>query len=72
MTGRRYMNKRKKTVYLAGPLFTHAELNYNRELKDMMKRRGFRFFFPRKMRKMQQMNVKNKTRSVFSKNAWKE
>jgi nucleoside 2-deoxyribosyltransferase len=46
MTGRRYMNKRKKTVYLAGPLFTHAELEYNRKLKDMLVKKGFSVFLP--------------------------
>lgn len=40
------MNKRKKTIYLAGPLFTHAELEYNRELKDMMIKKGFSVFLP--------------------------
>jgi nucleoside 2-deoxyribosyltransferase len=40
------MNKRKKTVYLAGPLFTHAELEYNLELKDMMFKKGFSVFLP--------------------------
>jgi nucleoside 2-deoxyribosyltransferase len=46
MTGRRYMNKRKNTVYLAGPLFTHAELEYNRELKDIMIKKEFSVFLP--------------------------
>ena len=40
------MNKRKKTVYLAGPLFTHAELEYNRKLKDMLIKKGFSVFLP--------------------------
>lgn len=40
------MNKRKKTVYLAGPLFTHAELRYNLELKDMLIKKGFSVFLP--------------------------
>ena len=42
------MNKRKKTVYLAGPLFTHAELKYNLELKDMLIKKGFSVFLPQK------------------------
>jgi nucleoside 2-deoxyribosyltransferase len=46
MTGRRYMNKRKKTIYLAGPLFTHAELEYNCKLKDMLLKLGFSVFLP--------------------------
>jgi nucleoside 2-deoxyribosyltransferase len=40
------MNERKKTIYLAGPLFTHAELEYNRELKNIMGKKGFSVFFP--------------------------
>ncbi|MDQ1253090.1 MAG: hypothetical protein QG646_2235 [Euryarchaeota archaeon] len=40
------MNKRKKTIYLAGPLFTHAELEYNRELKNIMGKKGFSVFLP--------------------------
>jgi nucleoside 2-deoxyribosyltransferase len=40
------MNKRKKTIYLAGPLFTHAELEYNRELKNIMIKKGFLVFLP--------------------------
>jgi len=46
MTGRRYMSIRKKTVYLAGPLFTHAELEYNRKLKDILHKKGFSVFLP--------------------------
>ena len=40
------MNKRKKTVYLASPLFTHAELEYHREFKDVMIKKGFSVFLP--------------------------
>jgi nucleoside 2-deoxyribosyltransferase len=40
------MNKRKKTIYLAGPLFTHAELEYNRELKNIIIKKGFSVFLP--------------------------
>lgn len=40
------MNKKKKTVYLAGPLFTHAELKYNLELKETMMKKGFSVFLP--------------------------
>jgi nucleoside 2-deoxyribosyltransferase len=40
------MNKRKKTIYLAGPLFTHAELEYNCKLKDMLLKIGFSVFLP--------------------------
>jgi len=37
---------RKKTIYLAGPLFTHAELEFNRKLKDLLEGQGFSVFFP--------------------------
>ena len=36
----------KKIIYLAGPLFTHAELEYNRKLKDMLLNNGFSVFLP--------------------------
>ena len=34
------MNK-KKRIYLAGPLFSHAELEYNRKLRDLLLKKGF-------------------------------
>lgn len=37
---------KKKTIYLAGPIFTHAELEYNRKLKDMLLKDGFSVFLP--------------------------
>jgi nucleoside 2-deoxyribosyltransferase len=37
---------RGKTIYLASPLFTHAELEYNRKLKDMLLNKGFSVFLP--------------------------
>ncbi|RPJ79144.1 MAG: nucleoside 2-deoxyribosyltransferase [Alphaproteobacteria bacterium] len=40
------MNERRKTIYLAGPLFTHAELDYNCKLKDMLLKIGFPVFLP--------------------------
>ena len=40
------MNERRKTIYLAGPLFTHAELDYNCKLKDMLLKIGFSVFLP--------------------------
>jgi len=36
----------KKIIYLAGPLFTHAELEYNRKLKEMLLNNGFSVFLP--------------------------
>lgn len=37
---------KKKIIYLAGPLFTHAELEYNLKLKDMLLNDGFSVFLP--------------------------
>ncbi len=37
---------KKKLIYLAGPLFTHAELEYNCKLKDMLLKKGFSVFLP--------------------------
>lgn len=45
MTGRKNMSK-KKLIYLAGPLFTHAEVEYNCKLRDMLLRKGFSVFLP--------------------------
>lgn len=45
VTGRKNMSK-KKIIYLAGPLFTHAELEYNRKLKEMLLKKGFSVFLP--------------------------
>ncbi|HII00954.1 TPA: nucleoside 2-deoxyribosyltransferase [Methanosarcinaceae archaeon] len=36
----------KKTIYLAGPLFTQAELEFNRKLRDMLLEKGFAVFLP--------------------------
>lgn len=45
MTGRKNMSK-KKLIYLAGPLFTHAEVEYNCKLRDMLLKKGFSVFLP--------------------------
>lgn len=45
VTGGKNLSK-KKLIYLAGPLFTHAELEYNRKLKDMLLNNGFSVFLP--------------------------
>jgi Nucleoside 2-deoxyribosyltransferase len=37
---------RKKRIYLAGPLFTHAELEYNRKIKDLLVKKDFSVFLP--------------------------
>jgi nucleoside 2-deoxyribosyltransferase len=38
--------KNKKKIYLASPLFTHAELEYNCKLRDMLLKKGFSVFLP--------------------------
>lgn len=37
---------KKKMIYLAGPLFSRAELEYNLKLKDMLLNNGFSVFLP--------------------------
>lgn len=37
---------RKMKVYLAGPLFSHAELEYNRKLRDLLLKKDFSVFLP--------------------------
>ena len=39
------MSKKKK-IYLAGPLFTHAELEYNRKIRDLLAKKDFLVFLP--------------------------
>jgi len=37
---------KKKIIYLAGPLFSRAELEYNLKLKDLLLNNGFSVFLP--------------------------
>ena len=37
---------KKKTIYLASPLFSHAEVEYNRMLSDLFLKKGFSVFLP--------------------------
>lgn len=37
---------KNKMIYIAAPLFTHAEIEYNRKLKDMLLNNGFSVFLP--------------------------
>lgn len=37
---------KNKMIYIAAPLFTHAELEYNRKLKNMLLNNGFSVFLP--------------------------
>ncbi len=36
----------KKKIYLAGPLFTHAELEYNLKIKDLLVKKKILVFLP--------------------------
>ncbi len=56
-----------RTVYLAAPLFSEAELDFNRKLRDEIKRAGFKVFLPQE----DSNNIKDeKTRQkiIFGKN----
>ncbi len=56
-----------RTVYLAAPLFSEAELDFNRKLRDQIKAAGFKVFLPQE----DSNNIKDeKTRQkiIFSKN----
>lgn len=45
VAGSKNMDKKKK-IYFAGPLFTHAELEYNRKIKDLLVKKEFSVFLP--------------------------
>ena len=56
-----------RTVYLAAPLFTEAELDFNRKLRDMIKSSGFNVFLPQE----DSNNIedkKNRQKIIFDKN----
>jgi nucleoside 2-deoxyribosyltransferase len=56
-----------KTVYLAAPLFSGAELDFNRRLRDEIKRTGFDVFLPQE----DSNNIKdekNRQKIIFDKN----
>lgn len=56
-----------RTVYLAAPLFSEAELDFNRKLRDEMKNSGFNVFLPQE----DSNNVKDRDdrqKIIFSKN----
>lgn len=36
----------EKKIYLAGPLFTHAEIEYNLKIKDLLVKKNFLVFLP--------------------------
>ncbi len=56
-----------RTVYLAAPLFSEAELDFNRKLRDEIKVAGFKVFLPQE----DSNNVKDRDdrqKVIFSKN----
>jgi nucleoside 2-deoxyribosyltransferase len=56
-----------KTVYLAAPLFTGAELDFNRKLRDEIEKAGFDVFLPQE----DSNNIKdkkNRQKIIFDKN----
>lgn len=56
-----------KNVYLAAPLFSEAECDFNRKLRDEIKNRGFRVFLPQE----DSNNIKddkNRQEIIFGKN----
>lgn len=56
-----------KTVYLAAPLFSGAELDFNRKLRDEIKKAGFNVFLPQE----DSNNIKdekNRQKIIFDKN----
>lgn len=56
-----------RTVYLAAPLFSEAELDFNRKLRDEIKNSGFKVFLPQE----DSNNVKDRDDRqmiIFSKN----
>jgi nucleoside 2-deoxyribosyltransferase len=56
-----------RTVYLAAPLFSEAELDFNRMLRDVIKSSGFNVFLPQE----DSNNVKDRDdrqSMIFSKN----
>ncbi len=56
-----------KTVYLAAPLFSGAELDFNRRLRDEIKKAGFDVFLPQE----DSNNIKdekNRQKIIFDKN----
>jgi len=56
-----------KTVYLAAPLFSEAECDFNRKLRDLIKGEGFQVFLPQE--DSNNIHVeKNRQEIIFNKN----
>ena len=56
-----------KTVYLAAPLFSGAELDFNRKLRDKIKKAGFDVFLPQEGSNNIK-DEKNRQKIIFDKN----
>jgi len=56
-----------KTVYLAAPLFSEAECDFNRRLRDEIKNKGFNVFLPQEDSNNIK-NEKNRQKIIFNKN----
>lgn len=58
-----------KTIYLAGPLFSEAEQDFNRKLRDILVKRGFSVFLPQEdSNDTTSMRHAQKQEYVFDKN----
>ncbi|MBN2487534.1 MAG: nucleoside 2-deoxyribosyltransferase domain-containing protein [Methanosarcinaceae archaeon] len=58
-----------KTIYLAGPLFSEAEQDFNRKLRDILVKRGFSVFLPQEdSNDTTSMRHAQKQKHVFNKN----
>ncbi|MCE8426049.1 MAG: nucleoside 2-deoxyribosyltransferase [Candidatus Methanoperedens sp.] len=56
-----------KSIYLAAPLFSEAELDFNRKLRDVIEEAGYRVFLPQE----DSNNIKddmNRQKIIFNKN----
>jgi len=56
-----------KTVYLAGPLFSEAECEYNRKIREELHRIGFKVFLPQEDSNNVHDNP-NRQKIIFDKN----
>ncbi|MCX9025244.1 MAG: nucleoside 2-deoxyribosyltransferase [Candidatus Methanoperedens sp.] len=55
-----------KTVYLAAPLFSEAECDFNRRLRDLIITAGFQVFLPQE--DSNNIHVDNRQEIIFNKN----
>jgi nucleoside 2-deoxyribosyltransferase len=52
-----------KTVYLAAPLFSEAECDFNRKLRDLIIDEGYEVFLPQEDRKSTRLNSSHNSES---------